>query len=380
MTSELPIFDVTGAVAVLNQTFEYAFPSMVIVGELSELRVSKGKWLYFDIKDASSKLKCFGTVFQIKTPLEDGMIVEVIAQPRLHNLYGFSLNVQSIRPVGEGSIKKSAKLLQEKLAKEGLFDEDRKRLLPYPPQHIALVASGDSAAYGDFMKILKSRWPYMTIDHYEVHVQGTQAETDVVRAIHAVNEQSKQPEVLVLIRGGGSTDDLSAFSTESVTRAVAASRVPTIVAIGHEVDVSLAELAADQRASTPSNAAELLVPDYTSVKESLRRRKLFLSKIIEEEIKSRRLALDQQRSYIYSSSEQWLNERLAGLHTATLRLESYHPKQVLKRGYGLIKHNDALVKDVTKLHPDDHITVELYSGEVEASVSKIVQYTKKGVK
>ncbi len=103
-----PIFSVSDAVAVLNQTLDYAYPTITIVGEISSFNVSKGKWLYFDIKDDGSKLKCFGTVFQLKMPIEDGMMVELIARPKLHNLYGFSLNVVSLRPFGEGSIKKAA--------------------------------------------------------------------------------------------------------------------------------------------------------------------------------------------------------------------------------------------------------------------------------
>src|SRR5881227_1133905 len=133
-------------VALLNQTLEYAYPSVVIVGELANLRISKNRWVYFDLKDDLASVKFFGTVYQLPGPLEDGMLLRVRGQPRLHQLYGFSVNVLSMQPTGEGTIKRAAQLLQAKLTTEGLFDESRKRPLPYPPAHIGLVTSKQSAA------------------------------------------------------------------------------------------------------------------------------------------------------------------------------------------------------------------------------------------
>src|SRR5579872_1525695 len=138
----------------VNQTFEYAYPIVKIVGELTNFRVSKNKWLYFDLKDENSSLKFFGTVYNLKGPLEDGMLLRVTATPKMHNLYGFSMNVMDIEPVGEGSLKRAAELLQVKLAQEGLFDEAKKRPIAYPPQRIGLITSYQSAAYHDFLKIV----------------------------------------------------------------------------------------------------------------------------------------------------------------------------------------------------------------------------------
>lgn len=367
-----PVFDVSGAVAALNQTLEYAYPTMTIIGELSQFQISKGKWLYFDIKDSESKLKCFGTIYQLRMPLEDGMMIEVIARPRLHNLYGFSLNVESIRPVGEGSIKKSADLLRAKLEAEGLFAHDRKRRLPYPPEHIALIASGESAAYADFMKIIKARWPLVKIDHYDVQVQGMQAEDDIVRAVRAVNEQAQQPDVVVLIRGGGSADDLSAFSTETVTRAIASSRVPTLVAIGHEIDTSLAELVADVRASTPSNAAELLVPDKKDVAQSIDVKRLSLQQFVLTDIKARKAQLQSFATYFDTQIELYLDRLRSDMEHASLRLQSYHPNQILKLGYSLARyHNGALLKHPSQLQKGDVIELEFLHAKVAATVDNI---------
>ncbi len=217
--------------------------------------------MYFDLKDDESSVKFFGTVYALPGPLEDGMVVRVSGSPRLHPQYGFSVNYTNIQPVGEGSLRKAADLLAAKLEKEGLFAPERKRALPYPPGRVALITAGGSAAYADFVKILNARWRGVAVEHFDVLVQGEQAPGQIVSAIAAANALAAVPDVLVLTRGGGSAEDLAAFSTEPVVRAVAGSRVPTLVAIGHEVDFSLAELAADRRASTPSNAAELLTPD-----------------------------------------------------------------------------------------------------------------------
>jgi exodeoxyribonuclease VII large subunit len=138
---------VSDFVALLNQTLETAYPYVTISGELANFRVSKNRWVYFDLKDEQASVHFFGTVYQMPGPLEDGMLVQVSGNPRLHPLYGFSVTVRSLRPVGEGAIKRAAELLQLKLQAEGLFDPSRKRALPYPPTRIGLVASKESAAY-----------------------------------------------------------------------------------------------------------------------------------------------------------------------------------------------------------------------------------------
>lgn len=368
-----PSFDVTTAVAVLNQTLEYAYPSMTVVGEVSDLRVSKGKWVYFDIKDAESKLKCFGTVYQLKTVFEDGMQVEIVAQPRLHNQYGFSLNVVSIRPVGEGSLKKAKDLLYAQLEKEGLFASERKRLLPYPPERIALVTSGQSAAYADFVKIVSARWPLLEILLYDVAVQGAQAEEEIMLAIKHVNELATSVDVVIVIRGGGSMDDLAVFSTEPLTRAIAASRIPTVVAIGHEVDTSLAELAADLRASTPSNAAELLVPDGAEVQRQLTQAASFLDVVAAETLTRQIENLQGSQERMDQAVKNFISDRQQFLAHATLRLESYHPRQVLKRGYGLVRVDGKLVSAKTPFTEGMHVEVELEQQILNATIINVKQ-------
>ena len=255
---KLPELSVSEFLAVFNQVIENAFGGVIIVGELANFRVSKNRWVYFDLKDDESIVSFFGSVYQLPGPLEDGMMLKVRGTPRHHNLYGFKVNFTSIIPAGEGSIKKAAELLMAKLQKEGLFDLARKRRLPYPPEKIALVTSKQSAAYADFTKIIDTRWQGLTIELIDVQVQGEAAPGQIAAAIDQFNSEAELAGALVVIRGGGSPEDFAAFSTEQVTRAVASSRIPTLVAIGHEIDLSLAEMAADSQASTPSNAAEIL--------------------------------------------------------------------------------------------------------------------------
>ncbi|HVV25857.1 MAG TPA: exodeoxyribonuclease VII large subunit [Candidatus Saccharimonadales bacterium] len=372
------ILGVSDFVALLNQTLDYAYPSVVINGELANLRISKNRWLYFDLKDEISSVKFFGTVRQLPGPLEDGMLLKVRGAPRLHHQYGFSVNVMSIQPAGEGTIRRAQQLLQAKLAAEGLFDEARKRPLPYPPRRIGLITSRQSAAYADFMKILSARWQGLDITTVDVQVQGEAAPGQIIAALEQFNELAETPEVLVLLRGGGSPEDLAAFSSEPVTRAVAASRIPTLVAIGHEIDISLAELAADRRASTPSNAAELLTPDRA---ETLRQ--LQTSRQQLEYASRRRLQLGRQQ---LAASAQSLGDHTARLlKTARLEvgaaaqvLNALNPEAVLRRGYAIVRQDGRLVRRAAALTGGAIVDVQLSDGAFTAQVTKPPRQARRG--
>ncbi len=358
-------------VALLNQTLEFAYPSVVVHGELANLRVSKNRWVYFDLKDEDSTVKFFGTVYQLPGPLEDGMMLKVRGTPKLHNQYGFSVNVLSIQPQGEGTIRRAAELLQAQLFKEGLFDPARKRSLPYPPSRIGLITSKQSAAYADFIKILNARWRGIEIDLIDVQVQGEIAPVQIVKAIEQFNAMAVPPEVLVLIRGGGSAEDLAAFSTEIVTRSVAASRVPTLVAIGHEIDLSLAELAADLRASTPSNAAEFLVPDRQSVIEQLGR----LTDQLEQDVRRRISNTKQQTTDSITELERQImtifKQSGQNLKDTQRLLQAFNPDAILRRGYSIVRTADnKLLRSSSDLKTSDIVSVKTADGQFEASVTK----------
>jgi exodeoxyribonuclease VII large subunit len=364
-------FTVSEFVAVLNQTLEYAYPGVTITGEIANFRVSKNRWVYFDLKDEGAMVRFFGTVYQMPGPLEDGMMVAVRGVPRLHQQYGFSVTVQSIQPVGEGSIKKAAKLLEAKLAAEGLFDEERKRSLPYPPQHIGLVTSAESAAYRDFIKIMSARWGDVQITLIDVQVQGEASPAQVVQAIEQFNRLANLPDMIVVTRGGGSAEDLQAFSTEQVTRAVAASRIPTLVAIGHEVDVSLAELAADRRASTPSNAAELLVPDRTSVMNDLGRHRQRLAQLAERSIYDHRRELKVLQATLQASAQQLVLSARSQLTLRSQVLQAFNPQTVLDRGYALVRQGKTVIHSGRQLKVGDMLQIDLRDAELTSEVKGI---------
>ena len=350
---------------------EENFPLVNIVGELANLRISKNKWLYFDLKDENSTLKFFGSIYKLKKPMQDGMLLRVSCTPYLHNNYGFSMQVVVIEPFGEGSIKKSNQLLADKLAKEGLFDPDKKRNIAYPPLNIGLITSAQSAAYSDFIKILNERWSGIIINLYDVQVQGDLAVSQVIKAINYFNNQKNKVDVLILIRGGGSPEDLAAYNSEALTRSIAGSKIPTLVAVGHEIDVSLAELAADKRASTPSNAAELLVPDKNVFLSYLNEKQDYLNSKINNYLKSLVLDIDAKNEsldFFQKNSFEYIKNNLG--HKRRI-LEAYNPKLNLKRGYSIVRHDLKVLNSSKTVRKQDILAIEFYDGKIETKVEKL---------
>lgn len=359
-------FGVSDFVAVFNQSINYAYPSVTIVGELANFRVSKNRWVYFDLKDETASVKFFGSVQQLQDPLEEGMVLTVHGTPQLHPLYGFSINIIDIRLTGEGTIKRAAQILEAKLRAEGLFDEARKRLIPFPPQTVGLITSSESAAYADFIKILNERWGGVDVQLYDVQVQGEQAPKQIVAAINYFNKLHNPPEVLVVTRGGGSPDDLQAFSNELVVRAVAASAVPTLVAVGHEIDVSLAELAADYRASTPSNAAQVLVPNRSDVLNLLLARNKELQQALLNLLKEERFEVREKLQAIHTGLVQEINYQKQHLSSTKQLLELLHPDAILKRGYAVVRQSGKVVKSVKQVKEGVELSVQVTDGSFTA--------------
>lgn len=329
-------FSVSDAIAYINQTLEYAYPTIVIEGEVASFKVNQNKYVFFDIKDQSGTLGCFMSVFQLRTQLEDGMKVQVVAQPKLTPWGKFSLTVRDVRPVGEGSLKRAFELLKAKLEKEGLFSPERKRRLPALPARIGVISSTSAAGYGDFVKIISERWGGVELVVAHTQVQGGDAPRQIIRALEHFNQMAEPVDVLAIIRGGGSADDLSAFNDEPLIRAIAASRIPTIVGVGHEADVSLADLVADVRAATPSNAAQILVPDKAEV-----------ARDVASGVRVMLGAISQ----LYASHHQLIRERqqqlLSGVQVVYTRAEQRYeqlssilsqldPRTALQRGYALV--------------------------------------------
>lgn len=337
MDEQSPRFSVTDFIAVTNQTLEYAYPSVEIEGEVASFKVNQNKYVFFDLKDDESSIGCFMMVFALRIPVEDGMKVIVKAVPKLTKWGKFSLTVQQIRPSGEGSLKKSFELLKAKLDTEGLFALERKRVLPSMPAHIGVIASTQSAGYADFIKILSDRWGGLTVEVAHVQVQGEVAADQIIRALRYFNQQEQVPDVVVIIRGGGSADDLSAFNDELLVRAIAESRVPVLTGIGHETDQSLSDLAADVMAATPSNAAQLLVPDRQDmiryIRQSMRQVLARVDSTVDDS-KNEMMQLLERAFYVIESS---YNQTEQSFRSSQSLLAAYDPKRALERGYAIAR-------------------------------------------
>ncbi len=362
------VYGVSDFLAVLNQTLEVAYPYITIEGELADVRISKQRWAYFKLKDETGSLNCFGAVYMLPGPVEDGMVVRVTGSPKHHMQYGFSFNAQSMAVSGEGSLRKAFDLLQKKLTAEGLFAPERKRVLPTIPSSVGLITSKGSAAEADFLKITNERWGGLTIIRRDSLVQGVDAPVSLVTSIKDCNELPEPPDVLVIIRGGGSQDDLAAFNDERVVRAVAGSRVPTLVAIGHETDLSLAELAADQRASTPTNAAQLLVPDRNYIIGQAWGVIDQLGGNLSNELIANREARHIGLVTMQHRITQTLESHRQQLRATRVLLGSYDPRQVLQRGYALVRKAGKIARSVNDVHTNDKIALQFYDGTAEAQI------------
>ncbi len=324
-------------IALTNQTLEYAYPSIEIEGEVSSFKVNQNKYVFFDLKDDNASVGCFMTVWQLRTPIEDGMKIIVTATPKLTNWGKFSLTVRALRPSGEGNIKKSFELLKAKLEKEGLFSIERKRPLPSLPTHVGVISSTQAAGYADFIKIVNDRFGGIDIDVAHVQVQGEGAADQIIKAIRYFNMTEKMPEVLVLVRGGGSAEDLATFNDEQLVREIAASRIPVLTGIGHEVDESLSDLAADVRAATPSNAAQVLVPDRRELIAQVRgTMSLLVPRMLQHiaDTRSEIVSLGDKMEDRIAKRFDAHDSELATLQRVLVELD---PNKVLARGYAIVR-------------------------------------------
>lgn len=380
------VLSVTELREFVNQTLSYAYPLVVVEGEISGFRINQGKWVFFDLKDSETTISCFMTKYQLKTVLEDGMLVRVAATPNLTKWGKFSLTVKEVELAGAGEVMRAYELLKAQFEKEGLFDVARKRSLPEYPQNIGLITSRDAAAYNDFVTIAQDRWPLADIRHIHVHVQGMQAPVDVVSALRQLNCDDTDLEAIVLIRGGGSAEDLQAFNHEDVVRAVYASHIPVVVGIGHEDDVSLAELVADVRASTPTDAARRLLPDRREVTRHLQRLQdrggMAMDKILEQidrvinqfsQQQSRLTGrlfdrISWQETRIRMAIEKSIEKLYHRVLLASQTLTGINPERILAQGYAIVRQNSQVIHDPGKLRPDEPILVQLHKGTVQLMV------------
>ena len=271
-----PLLTVSELTRQIRSNLEQQFPSVWVEGEVSNLRCPSSGHQYLTLKDQSSQIRAVlfrSQAQRLKFALQDGLEVLVLGRLTVYEPRGdYQLLLEAVEPKGIGELQLAFKQLKAKLETEGLFQEFRKQALPIFPERIGVVTSPVGAAFHDMLTITRRRWPLAHILLAPVAVQGEAAAGQIVTAIHMFNQQPLRAavvDVIIVGRGGGSLEDLWAFNEEPVVRAIAASRIPIISAVGHETDVTLADMVADCRAPTPSAAAELVVPDCLVVKEQV---------------------------------------------------------------------------------------------------------------
>ena len=362
MSSE-PAFTPTEFIAITNQTLEYSFNNVMIEGEVASFKVNQSKWVFFDIKDEESSVSCFMTLYQLRIPLEDGMKVVVRGVPKVTKWGKFSFTVTAIKPVGKGSLKKAYKLLKKKLTNEGLFDLEKKRELPKYLTELGVISSTGAAGYADFIKILNARWGGVKVQVANTQVQGMDAPDQIIRALRYFNEHS-DVQAIAILRGGGSADDLSCFNDEALVRAVAASKIPIITGIGHETDESLCDLAADVRASTPSNAAEILTPDRENAKWGVTMIVDGIFRVVINRID----VLKKTNIEIILQLTNIINMKIIDsrkiLSNQIKVLAAMNPEKILKQGYAILSG---------KISPGNVVQITTYDKKIKAEVKEVYE-------
>lgn len=415
----LVIYEVSEYLQYLNETLRAIADQtqLAIEGEVSSFSIAQGKWVRFDLKDASGLVNCFLTTYQLKVPLEDGMKIRVYGYPKVYERYGkFSITVQRIDLVGEGALRRAFELLKKKLAVDGWFAEERKRRLPRFPERVGLITSREAAACGDFLRILRNRWGGVRVLLAHVQVQGEPSVRQIVSAVRSLNALSSPPEVIVLTRGGGSLEDLAAFNSLEVARAIFSSRIPVVVGVGHERDETIADFVADVRASTPTNAAELLVPDRrelayavslsrtrmqaalghalrergqrlaqsTARLEGYVRRSLASIQLLTAHFQSaarayharvrlRALEADRAAAGLVACIARWGQAATERVRAQERVLKNLDPKAVLRRGYAMVfDAKRRLVRSAAAVDAGAPLTVHLHQGLLRVTAEKRV--------
>ncbi|MCY4232567.1 MAG: exodeoxyribonuclease VII large subunit [Bacteroidetes bacterium] len=369
-----------------------------VEGELSEFTARRGHW-YFTLADESSSLKC--VMWQSRTQSvsfqpQPGQLLRLYGAPTIYPKYcRLQFDVRKIeRRQTIGELQKRFFELQEKLASKGLFDPSNKLKLPAIPECIGIVTSAEGAAVQDILRILRDRFPVCQLILASVRVQGPDAAPEISHAIRQFNGLSTkyQPDLLIIGRGGGSLEDLWAFNEEIVAYAISDSGIPIISAVGHETDTTIADLTADIRAATPSHAAQMAVPELSSVSQSIHWHEQHMYTAMVDRIMSMRQSINKiTNSYSFNTpinhvrdAQQTLNALIDQLHEAcnvrltsqihkvsllNQQMVSLDPKRFLSRGYARIEHEGETVRLTEQLNTNDAIKIHFADGHRKAIVS-----------
>lgn len=395
-TKPVKIFTVSELNSNVRTLLEDALPMLWISGEVSNLHVQgTSGHMYFSLKDNKAQIRC--AMFrsynnQVSFKLQNGMQVVVQAQVSLYEARGdYQLIVYGIEQAGTGLLQQKFLALKEKLQHEGLFAAEHKKTLPAIPYCIGVITSPTGAAIRDILSVLQRRCAFVPIIIYPTQVQGNEAAGQIVKALTIANNRA-ECDVLIVTRGGGSLEDLWPFNEEIVARAIFASTIPVVSAIGHEIDFTIADFVADLRAPTPSAAAELVVPNmlekYKTIKHQYNRllflmqnklqhwQLLFTS--IQRRLQHPKHRLQQQAQKLDELERRLLTTWRNKLHflqhkltKATSVLSAISPLATLQRGYAIARHNGHILSNVSSIKNGDIVNVLLAEGEIECSVVSI---------
>ena len=367
---------------------------ILISGEISNFtNHTKSGHLYFTLKDSTSSVKAVmfaSAASQLRFVPASGMRVIISANVQVYERDGvYQLYVNDMQPDGIGSLYIAFEQLKERLSAEGLFDESLKKPLPKFPAKIGIVTSTEAAALQDMLNIISRRYPIAEIVIYPCLVQGANAPESICSALKRAD--SGENDIIIVGRGGGSLEDLMAFNSESVARAIFKCETPIISAVGHETDTTIADYAADLRAPTPSAAAELAVPELSSLINFLNASQKVLEKKLIDKTVFLRLQLENREKSLIAAepknrienSQKLLDERKRRLQellkiktelkSAELKakisaLDNLSPTKIMMRGYSLVYKDEKLIHSVSELKTGDNISVKLHDGEIEAAV------------
>jgi exodeoxyribonuclease VII large subunit len=383
--------------AQIKDLLEVSFGSVWVTGEISNLARPRSGHCYLTLKDDQAQIRCAmwrSAAARVRFDLHDGL--EVVCRGRI-DVYAprgdYQLIIESIEPKGIGALELALRQLREKLAREGLFDPRRKRPLPPYVRRIAVVTSPSGAAIHDFLQVLGRRWRGADVIVVPTRVQGDGAAAEIAAAIDTANRLPLAIDCLVVTRGGGSLEDLWAFNEEAVVRAIHASRIPVISAVGHEIDITLADLVADVRALTPSEAAELVAPAAEDLLARFRQTEKRLSAALRWRLAAAKTRLDAVAGHrtfrrpleriedlavelddLDARANRALRQRLLlarnHVEQQAARLVSLSPLGVLSRGYSLTQRaaDSRIVRDAAELKAGDTIVTRFAKGSIRSTV------------
>jgi exodeoxyribonuclease VII large subunit len=351
-------------------------PTVWVEGEVTELR-RQARWqsVFLTLKDPTDGA-CLGVTMArgqfdaLRLELVNGERVHVFGRPELFEARGdFRLRALSIERFGLGDHLAALERLKRKLAAEGLFSPERKQALPRIPRRIGLVTGNDAAAKRDVLTAITSRFPPARILVAETYVQGPRAASAIAEALREICD-APEIDVVVLARGGGSFEDLLPFSDERLVRALAACPVPIVSAVGHEQDMPLSDLVADARASTPTAAARLVVPDAAELTARLERSRTALARGTRGALDRERRRLDVARDHLRRAPLLLLERRRAALDQSAGRLRALSPRATLERGYAIVRAAGEIVRSSSQVASGNRVDVELGTGAFGAHVEE----------